>query len=139
MLIFQCCSEPNVQYRSFVFTHCLEFQSDDSVVDQGFDFELNVRYDISERTEWDQCFVLNTSMSTGAWHRWGRGTFSNGQCGVGITHKHRTAQEVVNIVHEIDGGNISNAEGVVDCTKKHSIGPEFCIVHSVKSSRPSSS
>ena len=35
------------------FNETIEFQSDDSVVEQGFDFELNVRYDVCEWTERD--------------------------------------------------------------------------------------
>eukprot|EP01083_Nonionella_stella_P179176 635422_1 len=93
-------------------TICIEFQSDDSIVDEGFDLNLNIQYDTCAWTEWQPCTTLNL---VGV--RWSRGPMGNGKCGVGVMTRQRTT----------NNGTATMANGYTNCANTVQDGPQFCI------------
>ena len=47
---------------------CIEFQSDNSNVYSGFEYEINVKYDLCVWDDWVPCYTMNLVHK-----KWGRG------------------------------------------------------------------
>ena len=93
---------------------CIEFQSDDSIVEKGFDISVNIKYDTCQWTDWEECKTMNL-----VGIKWSRGPMSNGKCGVGVTKRQRlltpNSSEVV-------------SDGYIDCSTDFAThSTEFCI------------
>eukprot|EP01084_Bolivina_argentea_P122837 217675_1 len=96
-------------------TLCIEFQSDESITDYGYEYAVNIYYDACQWSPYDQCFMRST-----IGQRWSRGPFFNGKCGVGIMSKHRG---------NTSNDNVENMNGILQCSDNilETYGPEYCV------------
>eukprot|EP01084_Bolivina_argentea_P146600 256637_1 len=98
---------------------CIEFQSDESFVDDGYEYNLNIYYDLCQWTSYDQCYMEN--LIGQKWPE--RGPMWNGKCGVGIMSKHRTNKSISDVT-DLSG------DSVLTCSDNNILttyGPEYCI------------
>ena len=101
-------------------TICVEFESDDSIGLSGIDFNVDIKYDDCQWSEYTDCYIPDESNI-----HWDRGPFWDGLCGIGV-HERKRTQKVL----DKDAPPLNNFEAFVNCENSDETdidGPDYCL------------